>query len=66
MRVLVVISFSCFLCIVALTELGKKLVGLRYELYFLYYGLGFIPICIHRLGHTRLWKLWYKQHVIHH
>ena len=66
MRVLGTISFFCFLFIFGLTELGKKLVGLRYELYILYYGLGFIPICIHRLGHTRLWKLWYKQHVVHH
>ena len=64
--ILVGISSFCFVYLVVLTELGKKLVGLRYELYILYYGLGFIPICIHRLGHTRIWNLWYKQHVVHH
>ena len=63
---LVGISSFCFVYLVVLTELGKKLVGLRYELYILYYGLGFVPICIHRLGHTRIWNLWYKQHVVHH
>ncbi len=66
MRELVAISVFCFLYLVALTELGKNLVGLHYELYILYYVLGFIPIYIHRLGHTRWWKLWYKQHVVHH
>ena len=64
--ILVGISGVCLVYLVILTELGKNLVGLRYELYILYYGLGFIPICIHRLGHTRVWKLWYKQHVVHH
>ena len=52
--ILVGISLVCLFYLVILTELGKYLVGIRYELYILYYGLGFIPICIHRLGHTRL------------
>lgn len=64
--ILMGISLVCLLYIIILTELGKYFVGIRYELYVLYYGLGFIPICIHRLGHSRIWKLWYKQHVIHH
>ena len=64
--ILVGISLVCLLYLGILTELGNYLVGIRYELYILYYGLGFIPICIHRLGHTRIWKLWYKQHVVHH
>lgn len=57
---------SCFVTVLAATEIGKPLVGLRYELYTTYYVLGFVPIFIHRLGHTRIWKQWFKQHVVHH
>lgn len=61
-----VVSFICLGTIATLTAAGNILVGLGYELFFLYYVLGFIPIAIHRLGHTRLWKLWFEQHVMHH
>ncbi len=60
------ISFFCFLSLVLASVIGHYLVSLRYELFFLYYIAGFGPILIHRLGHTRIWALWFKQHVIHH
>ena len=56
--ILVRISFLCLVYNIILSEFGKWFVGIEYELYTLYYGLGFIPICIHRLGHSRIWKLW--------
>ena len=65
-QILIRISLMCLFYLILLTELGKYMVGIRYELYILYYVLGFVPIGIHRLGHSRIWEKWYKQHVVHH
>lgn len=64
---LILISVLCFLFNIMCSIILINLFNLHpWRVFAHYYGIGFILVYVHYLGHSKWGGLWRKQHVIHH